>query len=88
LATAKRLSLFQQSYSTLGARRSRRVHGAESRGDSKAHIAMQGGDQIVASTTNASVDHFGLKEGTSAMALIKATGCAHLSFCLGKIKDE
>ena len=53
----KRLSLFQQSYSTLGARRSRRVHGAESRGDSKAHIATQGGDQIVASTTNACVDH-------------------------------
>lgn len=30
--------------------------------NAEVHLAMQGGDQIVASITNASVDHLGLKQ--------------------------
>ena len=41
--------------------------------NAEVHLAMQGGDQIVASITNASVDHLGLKQGASAIALVKAS---------------
>lgn len=40
--------------------------------NAEVHLAMKGGDQIVASITNASVDNLELKEGTSAIALVKA----------------
>jgi len=41
--------------------------------NAEVHLAMQGGDQIVAGITNASVDNLGLKEGASALALVKAS---------------
>jgi molybdate transport system regulatory protein len=41
--------------------------------NAEVHLATKGGDEIIASITNASVDHLGLEEGTSAMALVKAS---------------
>jgi molybdate transport system regulatory protein len=41
--------------------------------NSEVDLTLNGGDKIVATITNTSVDGLGLKEGASAMAVIKAS---------------
>ncbi|SRR6266568_3886994 len=41
--------------------------------NAEVHLTVQGGDQIVASITNSSVDALALKEGVPAIALVKAS---------------